>query len=90
MRTKEINFPYGEDPEKNPKWISDRDELFKGNGNGWWVMVGVIKPKPKPKGRPPKQPKQGYRWGKKRGYGDSNAFVRSGFVKKGEQKDEGA
>ena len=32
-----IKFPYGgKDILKNKKYISDRNKLFRENGNGWW------------------------------------------------------
>jgi hypothetical protein len=36
-------FPYkGTD---DPKYIKDRDELFRENGNGWWYETGKIRRK---------------------------------------------
>ena len=32
-------FPYEDDPLKDKKYLKDRAELFRANGNGWWVYL---------------------------------------------------
>ena len=52
MKNKSTYYTYGCKVEGNPcsrwpyksindpKYIKDRDELFKANGNGWWINTG--------------------------------------------------
>ena len=30
-----------DDVMKDKKYLKDRRELFKNNGNGWWILVGI-------------------------------------------------
>jgi|TARA_R110002167_G_scaffold33844_4_gene108364 hypothetical protein len=32
---------YKEDAPEDPRWLKDRDTLFKENGNGWWALKGT-------------------------------------------------
>jgi|TARA_Y100000034_G_C6896871_1_gene413688 hypothetical protein len=36
-------FPYKDDPLKDKKYLKDRAELFRKNGNGWWWNPSIIK-----------------------------------------------
>ena len=38
---KKWKYKGGDDPTKDPKYIRDRNKLFKENGNGWWWTYGV-------------------------------------------------
>jgi len=32
---------YKKDAPEDLKWLKDRDNLFKENGNGWWAIKGT-------------------------------------------------
>ena len=35
-KKKATGWPFKEDAPYDPKYIRERDKLFKENGNGWW------------------------------------------------------
>tara|TARA_R110000824_G_scaffold65022_1_gene169702 strand:- start:14779 stop:14964 length:186 start_codon:yes stop_codon:yes gene_type:complete len=37
-RKQRRGFPYGDNPLTNEKYLEDRAELFRENGNGWWYF----------------------------------------------------
>ena len=43
MKKNNLKFQYKS--INDPKYIKDRDELFKEVGNGWWVEYGIAKRK---------------------------------------------
>ena len=45
---KEWKYKGGLDPTKDPRYIKDREKLFKEHGNGWWWGWHLVPPRQRP------------------------------------------